>query len=160
MGKPSDPGRSGSDNRLFVEAVLWIARTGSPWRDLPKQFGKWNSVFVRYRDWGKAGVFKRLFDAASDEPDMEYAMVDATIVKVHRHGQGAKGGPPGQAMGKSKGGLTAKILALPDAFGNRVRFVLLPGKRHDTIGVAPPKTSILAPASPAKLLIRIGLSRT
>src|SRR5674536_402197 len=55
LGKPSDPGRSGSDNRLFVEAVLWIARTGSPWRDLPKQFGKWNSVFVRYRDWGKAG---------------------------------------------------------------------------------------------------------
>ena len=92
LGKPSDPGRSGSDNRLFVEAALWIARTGSPWRDLPKQFGKWNSVFVRYRDWGKAGVFKRLFDAASDEPDMEYAMVDATIVKVHRHGQGAKGG--------------------------------------------------------------------
>ena len=92
LGKPSDPGRSGSNNRLFVEAVLWIARTGSPWRDLPKQFGKWNSVFVRYRDWGKAGVFKHLFDAASDEPDMEYAMVDATIVKVHRHGQGAKGG--------------------------------------------------------------------
>src|ERR1700710_1003436 len=92
LGKPSDPGRSGSDNRLFVEAVLWIARTGSPWGDLPKQFGKWNSVFVRYRDWGKAGVFKHLFDAASDEPDMEYAMVDATIVKVHRHGQGAKGG--------------------------------------------------------------------
>src|ERR1700688_4196509 len=58
LGRPSDPGRSGGNNRLFVEAVLWIARTGSPWRDLPKQFGKWNSVFVRYRDWGKAGVFK------------------------------------------------------------------------------------------------------
>jgi transposase len=92
LGKPGDPGRSGGNNRLFLEAVLWIARTGSPWRDLPEQFGKWNSVFVRYRDWTKAGVFKRLFDAASDQPDMEYAMVDATIVKVHRHGQGAKGG--------------------------------------------------------------------
>src|SRR5260221_11860990 len=92
LGKPSDPGRSGGNNRLFVEAVLWIARTGSPWRDLPKQFGKWNSVFVRYRDCGKAGVFRGLFDAASDEPDMEYAMVDATIVKVHRHGQAANGG--------------------------------------------------------------------
>ena len=55
-------------------------------------FGHWNTVFKRYRDWVKADVFKRLFDAASDEPDMEYAMVDATIVKVHRHGQGAKGG--------------------------------------------------------------------
>jgi transposase len=92
LGKPSDPGRSGGNNRLFLEAVLWIARTGSTWRDLPAQFGKWNTVFKRYRDWVKADVFQRLFDAVSGEPDMEYAMVDATIVKVHRHGQGAKGG--------------------------------------------------------------------
>src|SRR4249919_3489944 len=59
LGKPTDPGRSGSDNRRFVEAVLWIARTGSPWRDLPLFFGNWNSVFKRYRDWVKAGVFIR-----------------------------------------------------------------------------------------------------
>ena len=72
LGKPSDPGR--------------------PWRDLPPFFGNWNTVFKRYRDWVKAGVFTRLFEACSDTPDMEYAMVDATIVKVHRHGQGAKGG--------------------------------------------------------------------
>ena len=90
LGKPSDPGRSGADNRRFVEAVLWIARTGSPWRDLPATFGHWNTVFKRYRDWVKADILKRLFDAVSDEPDMEYAMVDATIVRVH--GQGAKGG--------------------------------------------------------------------
>ena len=92
LGKPTDPGRSGSENRRFVEAVLWIVRTGSPWRDLPASFGKWNTVFKRYRDWATADVFKRLFDAVSDDPDMEYAMVDATIVKVHRHGQGSKGG--------------------------------------------------------------------
>ena len=92
LGKPDDPGRSGGDNRLFVEAVLWVARTGSPWRDLPPAFGKWNSVYVRFRDWRDADVFKRLFDACSDDPDLEFAMVDATIVKVHRHGQGAKGG--------------------------------------------------------------------
>ncbi len=93
LGKPSDPGRSGTNNRLFVEGVLWIARTGSPWRDLPPLFGKWNTVFKRYSDWVKAGVFQRLFEAASDDPDMEYAMIDGTVVKVHRHGQGAKGGP-------------------------------------------------------------------
>ena len=63
-----------------------------PWRDLPPSFGHWNSVFTRFRDWVKADIWKRLFDAVSDDPDMEYAMVDATIVKVHRHGQGAKGG--------------------------------------------------------------------
>lgn len=92
LGKPTAPGRSGRDNRMFLEGVLWIARTGSPWRDLPPEFGKWNTVFRRYRDWVKADVFKKIFDAVSDDPDMEYAMVDATIVKVHRHGQGAKGG--------------------------------------------------------------------
>ena len=74
LGKPTDPGRSGKDNRLFVEAVLWVVRTGSPWRDLPTFFGKWNTVFKRYRDWVKADVFVRLFEACSDEPDMEYAM--------------------------------------------------------------------------------------
>ncbi len=93
LGKPGDPGRSGADNRLFVEAVLWIVRTGSPWRDLPDSFGKWNSVYTRFHGWVAADVFSRLFAAAAGEPDMEYAMVDATIVKVHRHGQGAKGGP-------------------------------------------------------------------
>ena len=92
LGKPGDPGRSGTDNRRFLEAVLWIARTCSPWRDLPALFGNWSTVYTRFRDWVAADVFVRLFEAVAEEPDMEYAMVDATIVKVHRHGQGAKGG--------------------------------------------------------------------
>ena len=96
LGKPSDPGRSGRDNRLFVEAVLWIARTGSPWRDLPAVFGRWNTVFKRFRDWVKADVFQRLFEACSDEPDLEFAMVDGTIVKVHRRrGRPGPGSPSG-----------------------------------------------------------------
>ena len=88
----SDPGRTGGEGRLFLEAVLWRARTGGPWRDLPPGFGDWNSVFERFRYWVEAGVFQRIFDALSDEPDMEFAMIDGTIIKVHRHGQGAKGG--------------------------------------------------------------------
>lgn len=92
LGLKAHPGRTGSDPRLFLEAVFWIARTGAQWRDLPSEFGKWNTIYRRFRDWARAGVFDRVFNALSDEPDMEVAMIDATIVKVHRHGQGSKGG--------------------------------------------------------------------
>ena len=77
LGKPGDAGPRGTDNRLFVEAVLWIVRTGSPWRDLPEEFGKCNTVFKRFRDWVKADIWQKLFDAVSGQPDMQYAMVDA-----------------------------------------------------------------------------------
>lgn len=91
-GKSTDCGVTGKDNRQFMEAVLWRVRTGSPWRDLPPDFGNWNSVFQRFRRWAKAGVFENLFNALSDEPDFEYAMIDGTIVSVHQKASGAKGG--------------------------------------------------------------------
>jgi transposase len=91
-GKATDPGATGKDNRLFLEAVLWRARTGSPWRDLPSGFGHWNSVFQRFRRWVRAGVFERLFEWVSDEPDFEYALIDGTIVSAHQKASGAKGG--------------------------------------------------------------------
>jgi transposase len=65
---------------------------GKPLAGSAAHFGNWSTTFTRFRDWVRADVWARLFDAAADEPDLEYAMVDATIVKVHRHGQGAKGG--------------------------------------------------------------------
>jgi transposase len=91
-GKNSDPGRTAANNRLFVEAVLWIVRTGAPWRDLPVCFGCWNSAFRRFRRWSRKGVFKKIFNALSGDLDFEYAIVDGTIVRVHQHGAGAKGG--------------------------------------------------------------------
>ena len=91
-GKATDRGVTATDNRLFLEAVLWRVRTGSPWRDLPATFGNWNSVFQRFRRWAKNGVFDRLFEVLSDEPDFEYALVDGTIVSVHQKASGAKGG--------------------------------------------------------------------
>jgi len=91
-GKEGDPGRSGADNRRFLEGVLWIVRTGSPWRDLPSSFGNWNSVFQRYRRWAKNGIFERIFEALSQDADFEYAIIDGTIVRVHQHGTGARGG--------------------------------------------------------------------
>jgi len=91
-GKAGDPGVTGSDNRMFVEGVLWIARTGSPWRDLPPVFGAWNSVFTRFNRWSRGGVWRRLFAALSDDSDFEYAIIDSTIVRAHQHAAGAKGG--------------------------------------------------------------------
>ena len=91
-GKVGDPGRSGADNRLFVEAVLWIVRVGAPWRDLPEAFGNWNSVFQRFRRWVRGGVFDQIFEALSADADFEYVIVDGTIVRVHQHGTGAKEG--------------------------------------------------------------------
>ena len=91
-GKASDCGVTAKDNRLFLEAVFWRVRTGSPWRDLPPAFGNWNSQFRRFRRWAKTGVFERLFKALSDEPDLEYALIDGTIVQVHQKATGVKGG--------------------------------------------------------------------
>ncbi len=91
-GKASDRGVTAKDTRLFLEAVLWRVRAGSPWRDLPPEFGHWNSVFQRFRRWVRAGVFERLFERLSDEPDFEYALIDGTIVTAHQKASGAKGG--------------------------------------------------------------------
>jgi transposase len=87
-GKRGDPGRTGSNNRLFLEVVLWMVRTGAPWRDLPEAFGSWNSVFRCFRRWVRAGVFERL----SGDPDFEDTLIDGTTIRVHQHGTGVKGG--------------------------------------------------------------------
>jgi len=90
-GKASDPGRTAADNRLFVNAVLWLARTGSPWRDLPDRFGKWNSVYQRFNRLAKAGVWGRLLASLKD-PDLECLMLDSTVIRAHQHAAGAKKG--------------------------------------------------------------------
>ncbi len=92
IGRPDQKGSTGRDNRMFVEGVLWIVRTGSPWRDLPEAFGDWNSVFRRFSRWSLKGVWWRIFEAMSDDPDFEYLIVDSTIVRAHQHAAGAKKG--------------------------------------------------------------------
>ena len=92
-GKAGDSGVTARDTRLFLEALLWRIRTGSPWRDLPMYFGNWNSEFRRFRRGADRGVFESLFKAISGDPDLEYALIDGTIVSVHQKAAGAKGGP-------------------------------------------------------------------
>ena len=61
-GRPENPGRSGNDNWMSLEGMIWVARTGAPWRDLPKEFGNWNTVHRRFRRWVQGGVFQRIFE--------------------------------------------------------------------------------------------------
>ena len=85
-------GDKGRDDRLFLEAMHFFTVENVSWRRLPERFGNWNSVFQRFRRWVRAGVFERLFERVSDEPDFEYALIDGTIVSVHQKASGAKGG--------------------------------------------------------------------
>ena len=98
-GKISDAGATAKDNRLFLEAVLWRVRTGSPWRDLPPAFGRWNSPFRQFRRQTKAGIFESLFKDMSNDPDLEYALIDGITVQVHQKATGAKGGPSIKPLG-------------------------------------------------------------
>jgi len=91
IGRPDQRGSTGRDNRMFVEGVLWIVRTGSPWRDLPEAFGDWNSVFRRFSRWRAKGVWLRGFEALADDPDFESPIIDSTIVRADQHASGAKG---------------------------------------------------------------------
>jgi transposase len=110
IGRADQRGSTGRDNRMFVEGVLWIVRTGAPWRDLPEVFGGWNSIFRRFSRWSAKGVWWRIFEAMSDDPDFEYLIVDSTIVRTHQHAAGAKKrGSEDQAIGRSRGGLSTKI---------------------------------------------------
>lgn len=88
-GRPGQPGWLGGDNRLFVDAVLWIARTGAPWRDLPERFGKFNSIWRRFDRWARTGVWAKVFEALQD-PDLEWLILDSTVIRAHPCAAGAK----------------------------------------------------------------------
>ncbi len=90
-GQAGDPGVTAKDNRLFVNAVLWIAKTGAPWRDLPERFGPWGSVWKRFDRWGAKGVWKRVFEELQD-PDLEWMIIDSTVVRARQHAAGKRGG--------------------------------------------------------------------
>ena len=85
-------GRPWKPHRQVINGILFVLRTGIPWADLSEEFGKYKTVYNRFRRWVKADAFYRMFKALAAGPDFEYAMIDGSIVKVHRAGQGAKGG--------------------------------------------------------------------
>src|SRR5246500_2019915 len=83
------------DHRRVLDAVFWVMRTGAPWRDLPEEFGNWNSIFRQFRRWADSGVWDVILEtlAGSGACDAALQMVDATIVRAHHCAAGGKGGP-------------------------------------------------------------------
>jgi transposase len=88
-GQPGQHGGVAEDNRLFVDAILYVARTGIPWRDLPERFGKWNSVWHRFDRWAARGVWAKVMAVLRDE-DLEWLILDSTTVRAHSAAAGAK----------------------------------------------------------------------
>ena len=94
--KPLLPPERGHHGRPYVdshrdtlEGILYIARTGCPWRDLPSDFGKWITVYQRFNRWTRAGIFDKVFESVASELDLGVVLIDGTFVKVHQHGAGA-----------------------------------------------------------------------
>jgi transposase len=105
-GKRGDWGGIATDNRLFINAVFWILRTGAPWRDLPPDYGDWKNTHRRFIRWRDKGIWEKLLELLMDDVDYEWLMIDSTHIKVHQQASGAVGG--NQSMSVSKGGSTRK----------------------------------------------------
>jgi len=118
--------------RLFVESIWYIARTGCQWRLLPSIYGKWNSIYKRFKRWLNKGIIEKLFQYFRTNSDTEFVMIDATIVRAQACAAGyRKDSQTQEALGRSRGGFSTKIHALVDALGNPLDFILTGGQRNE-----------------------------
>ncbi len=105
--KRSGAGRPAHDHRPILNGILWILRTGAPWRDLPERYGNWQTVYSRFRRWQRAGVWEQVFAALKREADARGAFdwavhfVDGTSIRAHQHAAGAR---RETADGRKRGG--------------------------------------------------------
>ena len=132
-------GRPQTDNRLALNGILWVMKSGAPWRFLPSKYGKWNSVYKKFRQWASAGIFENLMPRHKDYG--EILAMDSTFCKVHRHALGARKNAPGhetnQNIDSSRGGKTTKIHILVDENFRVVKFLLSAGNVNDNLLALP-----------------------
>ena len=124
--------------RNFIEAILFRIRTGCPWRDLPQEFGKPNSIFKKYNRWSKKNKLMNIFKLFSQHADKEWIFIDGSHVRAHQHSAGIKN----QDISKSIGGNSSKIHLAIDSNGNPIEFIISDGTSHD-MKIAPDLVSKL-----------------
>lgn len=124
--------------RRFIEGVYYLSRAGCQLRLLPYYYGQWRAVHKRFQTWNKRGIWEKMFDYFKQDPDMEWVMIDSTIVRAHACAAGyGKNSQSKEALGRSKGGFSTKIHILTDALGNPLKFALTAGQRNDIIQAKP-----------------------
>ncbi|MBY3757579.1 IS5 family transposase [Azospirillum formosense] len=133
-------GRPSLDHRYFLEAVLWLARTGAPWRDLPVDVMNWRTAWRRLQRWTAAGIWGRIvaeLRAMAPNAGWDAHLLDSSVIRAHAHAAGARHKSGEQALGRSRGGFSTKLHLRADAEGRPVALHLTGGERHDLLGVGP-----------------------
>lgn len=121
--------------RMMVEGMLYRMRVGCPWRDLPPEFGAWNSIYQKFNRWSLKNKLIKIFKSLVQKPDCEWEFMDGSFVKAHQHCHGAAGSDH-QAIGQSRGGNNTKIHMIVDSYGLPLEFELTGGEVHD-VKIAP-----------------------
>ena len=133
LPEPKTTGRPGLNPLKVFNAILWILSSGAPWRDLPPHYGKWNSIYHKFRQWCAQNLFEDILKALVADTD-KYLLVeiDSTFCKVHQHAAGARKILGNQAIGVSRGGKNTKIHALVTENFQLIGLLLTGGHIHDS----------------------------
>lgn len=124
--------RSDRSDRRFINAVVWLARTGAAWRDLDSSFGPWKPIYNRFRRWALRGWWAEIFRCGDGELEEHVgSIMDASIVRAHQDSAGGEGGPTANALGRSRGGFSTKLHAVVTIDGTPIELRATPGHRHE-----------------------------
>ena len=140
-------GRPNKDHRLIINGILWLLRTGAPWRDLPERYGAWKTVASRFYRWQRAEIWQRILAWLQQQAEVngkvEWSLhyVDGTIIRAHQHAAGARrpqdGEHPEEAPGRSQGGFSTKIHLRAEGGGKPITFLITAGQRHEQSAFEP-----------------------